>query len=182
MPVFTINIFKMNGSAGNTHWANVYHVVAPNMDEARAAGLTLVTAEKEVHSTDVYFTFYRTSTTPPDGLVFTNTPINSAGDRSIDGDRLPLFLALRMDFTAVLGRGGRKFFHLLPGENDQDAGVWSLTLTANVANAFDDAIDALSAASTPLTNEGGTTTYNNITVFDAVTQHQFRRSSKRPPV
>lgn len=179
MPIFSIDIEKRNGAAGIPFWSNNYHVDAVDIFATSVAVDAIVTEEIQTHSPDVYFTKARVSTAAEGDDTFVTRLLNMSGQRGRLGEALPLFLAVRMDFTATVGRGGRKFYHLGAGEADQSAAEWSLTLLADLVNAWTAAINELSGNSMPLTSPNGATTYNNVTAFLAVTQHQFRRGSRR---
>jgi len=179
MAVFKIDVEKRNGSGGIPFWTNVYHIEAPNVFDAGTSAQFVIDAEKEFHSQDVYFTKALVSTVEPDDNVFVTLPINASGVRTRNGDGMPIFLAMRVDLSANVGRGGRKFYHLQAGEADQAGGEWGVGLVADVVSALDDMLVALNGASTPLVSPSGLTTYFNLTAYLAITQHQFTRASRR---
>lgn len=179
MAVFKVDIEKSNGPGGAINWTNSYHIEAEDIFLANTSSLIIYTAELAMHSADVYFTRKRTSTAVPDDGAFITTVLGGTGGYDSGGDGLPAFLAMRVDLSAVVGRGGRKFYHLLLHEADQAGAEWGIEAIANAADLLDRMIDDLSTASTPLCSPTGATTYNAFQVYPAVTQHQFRRGSRR---
>lgn len=180
MPNFTIQVFHQPNGQETPLWANTYHVVSDDIYAARSAAEgAIVPFEVAIHSPFVYFKEVRISTTPADGFTFITVPLNIAGALVTAGDQLPKFLALRMDLLTSVGRSGRKFYHLLPGEGDQAGGQWSTPLKATVTTNFATMLAALADYGTVLTNESGTSTYDAMRVYDLVTEHQFKRKWAR---
>jgi len=179
MAVFKVDIEKTNGPGGAIRWTNSYHIEAEDIFQANISSGDIYTSEVQMHSQDVFFALKRVSTAVPDDGTFITTVLGGTGEYDSGGDALPAFLAMRVDLSAVVGRGGRKFYHLLLHEAEQAAAEWGIEAIANVATWMETMIDNLSAASTPLCSPNGATTYNAFQVYPAVTQHQFRRGSKR---
>lgn len=180
MPVFTVQVFKQPNGLETPLWANTYHVEAADIYAARDAAVTgIVPFETGFHSPFVYFKEARISTTPADGFTFITEPINAPGTYATSGDQMPKFLALRLDLKTTVGRGGRKFYHVLGGEDTQANGRWVTAMQAQVINGFTTLLTQLSRLAVVLVNEAGTSTYDDAAVYELVTQHQFKRKWAR---
>lgn len=107
MPVFQVDIEKM---LGGEYWTNVYHVFSPDLTSAAAAAVNLVTAERGFHLPQVQFTRARTALYPI-GTTQSQTAVTGGTGLLAGGNELePLFVTLRVDFPATIGRPSRKYY------------------------------------------------------------------------
>jgi hypothetical protein len=175
VPIFTISIRKQLTSNSMFAWSNVYHVEATDILSAKPYAASLVAVERGMHSPAVTFNSYRIS--DENGpLAPVIVPLATAGTAGVGGDLLPVFLAVRVDFLALQGRPGRKYYHILAGEGQQANGIWDPTLVSNFQTAFNGIATDFSAW---LTNPTGAYFYTAAAVFAPVTQHQFKRKWAR---
>lgn len=177
MTVFAVDIEKHRAGHEEVPWTNQYHIQETTLDHAVVGGLKIVVAEQAIHSTTVHFDRYRVSTVLEDDAVFTTLPLNLDGLVVEGGDPLPAFLAFRLDFTPSFGRNGRKFFHTCWGESAQANGIWTSEYVDVVIDAW--AAFFADITSPTLCNKTGGKIYPSTIPYTTVTQHQFRRGSKR---
>jgi hypothetical protein len=177
LAVFGIGIEKYRTDNELFRWTNQYHVTAPSLQDAEEFVTPIINFERAIHTPRVTLAFARTSDLVPDTDNFVNRPINLPGLENSEGDPLPLFLAVRVDLTPTVGRSGRKFYHTFTHEGQQSTGVWGIGYRTFIQEQLDALYTAVGVAT--LCNETGTRVYIAGTVFGPVTQHQFRRGSKR---
>lgn len=177
MPVFSLDIEKYLIGQPSIAWTNQYHTEQVTIDDAVDVANGLVTLETAIHSTSIFILQFRVSTVAAHDDVFRTIPINTQCSRGLSGGHMPLFLAYRVDLVPNVGRNGRKFYHLDAGEDDQDGGQWSPTLNTDVESAWSAFFGSFPASA--LVNETGARLYNDFRLYQTVTQHQFRRGSKR---
>lgn len=175
MAVFVVSIRKHLTSNNLFAWSNVYHVEAPTILEAVPLADSLVDMETQIHTPLVTLHSYR--------IADENGPLapvihilNTACTLESGGDAMPVFLAVRVDFEAVQGRPGRKFYHSMLGETAQAGG----NLTTAMLGTLNGVIDTIEPDfSAWLTNPNGTFFYTSAAVALSLTQHQFKRKWAR---
>jgi len=175
MPIFTVSIRKHLTANDQMAWSNVYHVEAATILDTVPLAATLVDMEQQIHSNLVTLHSYRVA--DENGpLAPVIRPINALGSYVTSGDAMPTFLACRVDFQAVQGRPGRKFYHLMLGESSQLNGLWMPEDVNLLQDVFDGIRTDFSAW---LTNPTGAYFYVAATVERQITQHQFKRKWAR---
>lgn len=137
MPLYKVDVEKLYLTE---YWSNRYLVEANTIQDAANAADTIVATERTFHTTLVQFTKVRTSEFPQGGGFFIVKPIGLPGQRANSGDLLPLFVTVRVDFPAGLGRPSRKYYRGVISEADI-AGANLLaaarTFIQTSVNAFD---------------------------------------------
>jgi hypothetical protein len=173
MPMFAMDSQKvLNGE----FWTNRYMIEATDLATATTAAAFIRDKERNVHSTIVTFDKYRVSDTVVGTDVYQVVNDNVQGTRAApNGEWMPLFCVLRVDFNTVGGgRPSRKYLRLPLYEDDCYQGntaqaIRTLVLTSyagpliGLANFVDVDGQAFSSASASL----------------AVGMRQLRRGSKR---
>lgn len=114
MALWQIDVEKV---LGTEYWTNVYHVDATSQADAATQGLAIALYEQDLHNVDINLTKYRVSPFPgpSEGTIY---PLNLPG-QGPDGDRLPLFNVLRVDFAVTTGRPSRKYYRIGITEGEQ---------------------------------------------------------------
>lgn len=137
MPLYKVDVEKL---LATEYWSNRYLVEANTIQDAADEADAIVATERTFHSGLVTFTKVRTSEFPQGGGFFIVKPIGLAGQRVVSGDLLPLFVTVRVDFPAGLGRPSRKYYRGCIGEGDivgANMVAGSRTFIQTSVNAFD---------------------------------------------
>jgi len=175
MSVFEISIRKQLTANDLFAWSNVYHVSAPDISTAVDYSNTLTTMELNIHTPAVTIhSDHVAEVGVPDNFV--TFPVNVAGTYPNTAELLPFFVAVRVDFTPLSGRSGRKFYHMLVDEAMQANGQLAPAVITGIQSILDDAAPDFSPW---LCNPTGTHLYLSGHVNAALTQHQFKRKWAR---
>jgi len=110
MAIFRLHIEKYH-ALSSEYWVNRYFIDAATLADAALASNGIVDAEKPLYSPDVVITKSHVDDNVPNTSNYQTTIRNLAGTRtSHAGDRLPLFVVARVDFSvAGGGRPSRKY-------------------------------------------------------------------------
>lgn len=170
MPRFAVDIEKLYQGE---YWTNRYFVEATNLIAAQGHGQSIVTVERGLHKAVVEFTKFRTSDVVPNTDIYVTTPINLAGTVAVNGELLPLFNVLRVDFGVLgAGRPSRKFYRLPVGEGEQSDGRFLLDTLSSIVGLLAPLL------SIPITDPQGQL-WNSAAPARAVGMRQLRRGAKR---
>jgi hypothetical protein len=176
MPLFTVDVEKL---LQQEYWTNVYHVEAPSLDAAVAAGEDLTLMERSFTSNIVQFTRTRVRTATKGDDVYQTITINEAGQLDTGPSQwLPLFNRIRADFTVVGSRPSRKFYATPLMEEWQVNGIVDAAVRNDIQLKLNARITALSQAGTPWVDVDGQP-ISNATVLAAVAMRQLRRGSRK---
>ncbi len=121
MPLFSLDIEKrLEGE----YWTNRYILDRAELGAAANSGTDIYNAESAITADIVEFTKFRVSDLVPNTDVYQIIQLNSFGDRPSQGEYLPLFNVVRVDFNVSGGgRPSRKYLRLPIFETDQRNGV-----------------------------------------------------------
>lgn len=131
MPLYTIRIFKSLGTRDpERRWVNNYEVLSDASDVTgiRTIAAAIVTAEKALHLTSVQFLSQTLSSYVIEGPAYDPTSfvtdeLSGTGTQADGGaDILDSNVCLQMQFNAVLGRQGRRFYRGVLTEADVTVG------------------------------------------------------------
>lgn len=100
------------------YWVNSYYSDAASLAEAVTLSTSLVAAERAVHGGAVTFTKAMVRTTAEGDDQYVNVPINANGQAALGGTMVPLFVVVRVDFGAAIGRPSRKFLRGCLGKDE----------------------------------------------------------------
>lgn len=110
MPKWSVDIEKL---LRGEYWTNRYWVKDDNMAQALISADMLYTSERAIHKNNVLFTKLRVSDGLPNTDVYQIVNLNTFGVQVPQGDELPLFCIVRVDFnTEGGGRPSRKYLRL----------------------------------------------------------------------
>lgn len=116
MPLWNVDVEKF---FKNRYWTNRYIVQAASLAAAAQVANDIVDVERNVHKSFIEFTKVRTSDQVVGGDVFTIAVIGLPGLHVwTEGQALPLFNVVRVDFAVSQGRPSRKY--LRTGLLEQD--------------------------------------------------------------
>lgn len=172
MPIYNIDIEKFHNGE---YWTNRYQVNTETIGAARALSTQFVDAERFVHTVEVLFTRVRTSDNDAATDSYFSDSLNVFGQASVEGDSLPHFNRVRVDFTtADGGRPNRKFLLLPLQEIGQTNGTLTGVLVNFVQTTYVEAVLAIGQYCDPQGSAivGGS-------VYPRVAMRQLRRASKR---
>lgn len=177
MPRFQIDIQKRNVGE---YWTNRYFVRAADINIAhQAANTILVPMEKLVHAAGVTFDRLRTSTTTPGDLIFRTNPLSGDGTLPANGNALPLFNVVRIDFGVSEGRPSRKFYRSMLGGGDVAGSFeWVPSVLAAITSALTDAMESLETNDTPLVDPQDQDLFG-LTTHALIGMRQLRRGTKQ---
>lgn len=173
MPLFTCSIHKMHEGQ---RWTNVYTIESTDLVAADAAATELLNFELAIHSSAVLIETYRLSTYPADGFNYVTTPVFQYGAKA-QTDFLPPFVAVRMDLIAAPARPGRKFYHTMVEEADQQKGFMFPAAVTAIETAWDTNVVGGSTGSQVvlLDAAGEAVPVSSVAVYPKLTHRQFRR-------
>jgi hypothetical protein len=171
MPIYQLIIEKQFGTE---FWVNDYYLDSADMAQADSDAQPIIDAERAITANGVQFTKYRISTVTPNDGIFANFALNVSGLNNLQGDLLPLFNVLRVDITAVQGRGGRKYLRGVLGEGDITFNTIVPAAVSFFNTNYCNVLDGL----TYLVKKDGTA-LADASVFTQVGMRQLRRGSKR---
>lgn len=134
MPLYKVDVEKLYLTE---YWSNRYLVEANTIQDAANEADAIVATERTFHSTFVTITKVRTSEFPQGGGFFIVKPVNLSGQRGVSGDLLPLFVTVRVDFPAGLGRPSRKYYRGCIGEGDITGAVLNGTARVFIQTSVD---------------------------------------------
>lgn len=104
---------------GGEYWTNRYVLAGEGITPLVAVANQIVAAEKAVHYAAVEFVSLRVSDTNPATDAYVTQPIGGTGAISMTGITLmPLFVVVRVEFGAELGRPSRKYLRGCLSEGD----------------------------------------------------------------
>lgn len=173
MPLYSVDTQKQLGSE---FWTNRYIVSAPTLAVGVTIGLSLIDAERPVHSNMVNFINYRVSDMGP-SEEYTVQPVNLLGLRQ-NINLLPLFNTLRVDIAALTGRPSRKFYRGVLGEEDIAGDIIAINPTfLNVLTALEAQFVA-SVEDAGLVDPQGTW-FTSASFYPYVQMRQLRRGKRR---
>jgi hypothetical protein len=158
---------------GTERWTNVYYVTAASANAATTLGGFIVTAEKQLHMTQVSFVQMRVRPMPVGSGEGTTSPLTGTGVR-IGSDFLPLFNVIRVDFRVDSGRPSRKYYRAPVDDGDTTQGV----LNTASRDFFQAQVNTMLANVPELVDVDGQPWISG-TVHNFVGMRQLRRGSKR---
>ena len=136
-------IEKYHAQTGE-YWTNVYHILGSPDDLASGVNtaMLLVQAERAFHTTSVLFTKLRVDDGVPGTFIHTSMAVNQYGQRSVNGELMPLFVVLRVDLNAGSApRPARKYYRGVLTEDDVSGmRIVNVSLLTSVVTALDDVL------------------------------------------
>lgn len=173
MPLWDVTVEKYFAGA-NEYWVNNYNINAASGDDAVPVISAFVNAEKALYDSAIVITKVRISSSTPDDDAFYTSAVNVAGTRTAGtGDRSPLFVVARVDFSVAWQRPSRKYLRGIFSEGDITFSALIPGITT-VLSTYATAILAI----TGICDEHGNT-FNGASVWPAPAMRQLRRGSKK---
>lgn len=171
--IVRMNIEKYFASASE-YWSNVYYCVADSPTAAISIADAVVNAEKATIDNAIIVTKAHLDDMTPGTEVFATKVYNAAGTKTVGtGDRLPLFVVCRVDFSTLGGgRPSRKYLRAILTEGDTtftSIGAANLTLLATYAAAI------VTAGCTDVDGQ----VFTSGSVLTPPAMRQLRRGSKK---
>jgi len=156
------------------YWTNRYVVLAPTRAQAAIYAGEIAEMERTWHKTVVLFTKFRVSDDNPATDNYQVSNLNVYGTAPVNGDLLPLFNVMRVDFNVSGGgRPSRKYYRLPMGEFDQANG----TITSGALSVWNAAVANLATGGYYRDVDGQVII--DASVYPKVGMRQLRRGSKR---
>lgn len=172
MPLFTVDIEK---TLDGEFWTNRYIIDEIDIQSANQFGLFIVNRERDIHSTSITFSRYRTSDQIPLNDSFVVTPIGENGLRDTGFSLLlPLFNCVRVDFGVAFGRPSRKYLRIGLTESDVSGADIVSTVVDLVGTIYADAL-----VSDPTFVDVDGQAISSRSVFEKIQMRQLRRGSRR---
>lgn len=158
------------------YWTNRYIIDGPNMADALISANIVYEAERDITKSVVTFTKYRVSDGLPNTDVYQIVNLNTVGTVAPDGNMLPLFNVVRVDFnTTGGGRPSRKYLRLPLYTTEVGAGgALAAGILGGVGTEYADVLAGLTAY---VDVDGQQIVSGSVWPF--VGMRQLRRGSKR---
>ena len=172
MALWNVDIEKLY--AGE-YWTNRYIVSALTLADAATVAESILDLEQNIHRTIVLFTKVRTSDQTPNTDVYRVRSVNEFGELEIaEGQRLPLWNVLRVDFSTGSGRPSRKYLRLPIYEGDIVDGQFNSGFMSTMGTGYSVPLLAV----TGFEDVDGEA-FTESTVMPFMAMRQLRRGSKR---
>lgn len=176
MGLFRVQVFYENGVLAK--WTNVYHcegtaALAVKGDFNSIAIPLLISILDPVASIKKFLV---SDTSSP---VFTEAPVNTAGDHFGSGTLLPPFNRARVEFeTLGSGRPDIKYIGGFVGEDNSDADGLSSGAIVELVSAFTDMIADMATAGSTMQSDSGDD-WVSCSVQQAIQMRQLHRRRRR---
>lgn len=173
MPLYNVDIEKV---LTGEYWTNRYVVFGADLAAAITSANMIYEAERDITKSVVTFTKYRVSDQDPETDTYQIINLNTAGTVAPDGNMLPLFNVVRVDFnTTGGGRPSRKYLRLPLYTTEVGAsGALASGILGGVQSEYADVLAALTAY-VDVDNQA----ISSGSVWPFVSMRQLRRGTRR---
>lgn len=171
MALFSVDVQKFGYGQ---YWTNRYIIDVADLDAGIAVGEDIADLERVPLLASCVIEKYRVSSVTEGDDVYAIVPYEQAGLAFSDGNPLPLFNVVRVDFAVGFGRPSRKYLRGCLNEGNVDGMNLATATRSNIQTNY-----ATPLAALPAYVDVDGQPIVSATVFTAIHMRQLRRGSRR---